>query len=58
MVRRIADGGHEIAHHGYLHEQMQGIDADTEARYIDRGLDALAKAAGVRPTGTARRGGS
>ena len=51
VVRRIADGGHEIAHHGYLHEPMQGIDAATEARYLDRGLDALAKAAGVRPTG-------
>ena len=30
VVRRIADGGHEIAHHGYLHEPMQGIDAATE----------------------------
>ena len=37
VVRRIADGGHEIAHHGYLHEPMQGIDAATEARYLDRG---------------------
>lgn len=51
VVRRIADGGHEIAHHGYLHEPMQGTDAATEARYLDRGLDALAKAAGIRPTG-------
>lgn len=33
VVRRIADGGHEIAHHGYLHEPMQGIDAATEASY-------------------------
>jgi peptidoglycan/xylan/chitin deacetylase (PgdA/CDA1 family) len=45
------DGGHEVAHHGYLHEPMQGIDATTEAAYLDRGLEALAKVAGVRPVG-------
>jgi peptidoglycan/xylan/chitin deacetylase (PgdA/CDA1 family) len=49
-VRRIVDAGHEVAHHGYLHEPMQGIDAGTEARYIDRGLAALAKV-GVEPVG-------
>ncbi|MCW3768183.1 polysaccharide deacetylase family protein [Paenarthrobacter ureafaciens] len=51
VVRRIADAGHEIGHHGYLHEPMQGIDAATEASYLDRGLDALHKVAGVRPVG-------
>lgn len=51
VVRRIVDGGHEVAHHGYLHEPMQGIDAATEAKYLDRGLEALAKVAGVRPLG-------
>lgn len=50
MVRQIVDGGHEIAHHGYLHEPMQGISADTEARYLDRGLEALDRL-GVRPVG-------
>ncbi|MCX2749456.1 polysaccharide deacetylase [Arthrobacter sp. MI7-26] len=51
VVRRIVDGGHEVAHHGYLHEPMQGIDSATEASYLDRGLEALAKVAGVRPVG-------
>ena len=51
MTRAIVDAGHEIGHHGYLHEQMQGIDRDTEARYLDRGLKALAHVAGVEPTG-------
>lgn len=50
-VRAIVDGGHEIGHHGYLHEPMQGIDAVTEARYLDRGLDALERVAGIRPVG-------
>ena len=51
IVRQIVDGGHEVAHHGYLHEPMQGIDAATEARYIDRGLDGARKVAGVEPVG-------
>jgi peptidoglycan-N-acetylglucosamine deacetylase len=50
MVRQIVDGGHEIAHHGYLHEPMQGISAAQEAEYIDRGLEALGRL-GVRPAG-------
>jgi peptidoglycan-N-acetylglucosamine deacetylase len=50
VVRRIADGGHEIAHHGYLHEPMQGISAATEASYIDAGLEALDRL-GVSPVG-------
>ena len=58
VVAPIVDGGHEIGHHGYLHEPMQGIDADTEARYLDRGLEALAKVAGVGRSATAHRGGS
>jgi len=51
VVRQIVDGGHEIAHHGYLHEPMQGIDAAIEGSYLDRGLEALEKVAGVRPVG-------
>lgn len=50
VVKQIIDGGHEIAHHGYLHEPMQGISPETEARYIDRGLEALDRL-GVRPVG-------
>ncbi|MFC6064174.1 polysaccharide deacetylase family protein [Streptomyces ochraceiscleroticus] len=50
MVRAIVDDGHEVAHHGYLHEQTRGMDARTEARAIDRGLAALERL-GIRPTG-------
>ncbi|MFD4955452.1 polysaccharide deacetylase [Streptomyces sp. NPDC058451] len=50
MVRSIIDEGHEVAHHGYLHEPMQGIDAAREAEYLDRGLEALDRL-GIRPAG-------
>jgi peptidoglycan/xylan/chitin deacetylase (PgdA/CDA1 family) len=49
-VRAIRDAGHEIAHHGYLHEPMQGITLEQETTYLDRGLEALDRL-GVTPTG-------
>lgn len=51
VVRDIAAAGHEIGHHGYLHEQPSALSPAEEAESLDRGLDALARVAGVRPTG-------
>jgi peptidoglycan/xylan/chitin deacetylase (PgdA/CDA1 family) len=51
LVRDIAAAGHEIAHHGYLHESLAGVDPTTEASYLDRGLQALEEVAGIRPVG-------
>ncbi|MDP9028124.1 MAG: polysaccharide deacetylase [Actinomycetota bacterium] len=51
MVRRLVDAGHEIAHHGYLHEQPTLLTEGEETDALDRGLDALQEVAGVRPTG-------
>ena len=51
IVRDIVAAGHEVAHHGYLHETLEGVDPETEAAYLDRGLAALERVAGVRPVG-------
>jgi peptidoglycan/xylan/chitin deacetylase (PgdA/CDA1 family) len=51
VVRDIAAAGHEIGHHGYLHEQPSGLTPEQEAVALDRGLDALERVAGVRPLG-------
>ncbi len=50
-VRSIVAAGHEVGHHGYLHEPLAGVDEPTEIGYLDRGLAALAEVAGVRPAG-------
>jgi peptidoglycan/xylan/chitin deacetylase (PgdA/CDA1 family) len=51
ICRSIRDAGHEIAHHGYLHEGAHGAaPADEEARIV-RGLSALDEVLGVRPIG-------
>lgn len=49
-IRSIRDAGHEIGHHGYLHEPL-GADEATEERYLLRGLAALDAVVGVRPVG-------
>lgn len=51
VVRDIVAAGHEIAHHGYLHEQPTALSRDEQAVALDRGLDALQEVAGVRPVG-------
>lgn len=50
-VRGIRDAGHEIAHHGYMHERVTRATEEQEESFLLRGLDALERIAGVRPTG-------
>ena len=50
-VRDIVAAGHEIAHHGYLHESPLGRTAQEQATVIDQGIAALESVAGVRPIG-------
>lgn len=52
VVRAIHDAGHEIGHHGYLHEGAHAApDLETEERRLLRGLEALDAVTGVRPVG-------
>ena len=51
VVRSVRDAGHEIGHHGYLHESVRGVDEVTEIGYLRRGLAALDEVLGVRPIG-------
>lgn len=50
-VRSIARAGHEIGHHGYLHENPVALTSAQEREVLNRGLDALDRAAATRPTG-------
>jgi peptidoglycan/xylan/chitin deacetylase (PgdA/CDA1 family) len=48
-IKRIADEGHEIGHHGYLHLRSDGATEAKQREEIERGFEALAPIA--RPTG-------
>jgi peptidoglycan/xylan/chitin deacetylase (PgdA/CDA1 family) len=51
LVRRIHDAGHEIAHHGWVHENPADFDEAGERANLDHGLKALKDVAGVTPRG-------
>ena len=50
-VEAILAAGHEVGHHGYLHEWPDPDDPEGEVTALDRGLEALEKTVGVRPKG-------
>jgi peptidoglycan/xylan/chitin deacetylase (PgdA/CDA1 family) len=51
LVRAIADAGHEIGHHGWVHENPASFDADGERDIFQKALEIFDKVAGVRPRG-------
>jgi peptidoglycan/xylan/chitin deacetylase (PgdA/CDA1 family) len=47
----VRDAGHEIGHHGYLHERASPDEPDAERAAFARGLAALESELGVKPVG-------
>lgn len=50
-VRAIARAGHEVGHHGYLHEYVDPARPDEEERVLRLGLEILEGVAAERPVG-------
>jgi peptidoglycan/xylan/chitin deacetylase (PgdA/CDA1 family) len=55
-LREIADGGHEVAYHGWMHERWSDLDPAAERESLERGVGAL-DALGLRPVGFRPPGG-
>src|SRR4051794_911423 len=51
VVKSIQAAGHEIGHHGYLHEAPHVLSPEDERVMIERGLDALQRIVGIKPKG-------
>ena len=49
--RRVFDAGHEIGHHGYLHESPNKQSAEDELYWLQRALACFDKYVGHRPKG-------
>lgn len=49
LARRIADGGHEIASHGYTTVDYRGLSAEALRHQVDDSAEAIMKATGQRP---------
>ena len=56
VVRSITAAGHEISHHGYLHEPPNFLTAEEERAMIERGIEALEQVVGKRQRGIQGRG--
>ena len=56
-MEAIVAAGHEIGHHGYLHEWIDPDYPDKEREALEKGLDSLKRAVGVRPVGYRSPGG-
>ena len=50
-VRRVLSRGHEVAHHGYMHEPPSTLDAPQEVEIMDKSIRILEGIIGERPLG-------
>jgi peptidoglycan/xylan/chitin deacetylase (PgdA/CDA1 family) len=51
LVKGINDLGHEIGHHGYLHEWPDTLKPEKEREILQKGIDIIFRAIGKRPIG-------
>jgi peptidoglycan/xylan/chitin deacetylase (PgdA/CDA1 family) len=50
-ISNIAKQGHEIAHHGYEHEDCSKLTQQEERRMLEKGSEAIEHVSGKRPRG-------
>jgi len=51
IVPDILARGHEVAHHGYMHESPSELNPEEEREVLEKGIEALRKQTGVKPKG-------
>lgn len=51
MIQRIVAEGHELGHHGYLHERPDRLSDQEEEAVLARGIEVLERLSGRRPVG-------
>jgi peptidoglycan/xylan/chitin deacetylase (PgdA/CDA1 family) len=51
LAAAIVEAGHEIGHHGWVHENPVDLNVDQERRVLERGIEALEQTTGTRPIG-------
>jgi len=50
-VEAMVADGHEVGHHGYIHENPRGAGRDEEAYWLERGIEIIERHTGQRPRG-------
>lgn len=57
LIRQIHEDGHELSHHGYLHENPARFSLEEEREIIQKGIDRIKAASGATPVGYRLPGG-
>ncbi len=50
-IETMLEGGHEVAHHGYIHENPTAAGREEEAYWLLRSIEVIERATGRRPRG-------
>lgn len=50
-VEAMLEGGNELAHHGYIHENPQQQTRADEAHWLDKGIEIIRSVSGTAPRG-------
>ena len=50
-VEAMVEGGHEVAHHGYIHENPNQSGREEEAYWLRRSIEVIERYTGKRPRG-------
>jgi peptidoglycan-N-acetylglucosamine deacetylase len=50
-VETILKGGHEVAHHGYIHEHPNSMPLERERYWLERASDVIVRMTGQKPRG-------
>lgn len=51
ILEQLLEQGHEIGHHGYLHERPDMLSDEDEEAVLQRGIEVLRRLTGKAPTG-------
>ena len=51
LVKETVRRGHEIGHHGYMHEPPATLNAEQELEVLEKGVSILERISGKRPVG-------
>ena len=51
LVKDVAQRGHEVAHHGYIHEPPATLTPEQEWDVLEKGISILKETSGARPLG-------
>ena len=51
VIEAVLRDGHEIAHHGYIHEHPNELSREREEHWLHRGLEVFERIVGSRPIG-------